>query len=162
MRGLLWIVCGGVLAVNMGCGSGAREDVIDTTLSTLNNVATKVGSINDEITKAVKEADKKKTTPDFKTALEMVAELKESSKKLLESKNRAESIKGTLSEEERKELSSRFKSRLNQALEDMANKQVELNKTLKSVEAQHKDAVKELRAKLREAEGEFEVLSRQR
>lgn len=85
--------------------------------------------------------------------------LKKIAKEMQELKMKADALKDKTTEDQKKELSDTFKIRLNTANERVAKAKKELNDTLVAAEAQRKDALKSVRDKLAEADGEFESIS---
>jgi ribosome recycling factor len=144
-----------------GCGSDPREGLVDATAGDVETAATKVTNIRMKIEDAVKKTEAGKT-PDFKEALLEVDALKRIAKEMQEFKIKADALKDKTTEEERKDLADKIKPRLNNAIERVAKAKKELNETMAAVEAQHKDALKTVREKLAEADGEFEAISRAR
>ena len=149
------IMCG----VMIGCGSDPREGLVDAAVVGVETGATKVMNIKNKIEDAVKKTETGKT-PDFKEALLEVDALKKIAKEMQDLKIKADALKDKTNEEERKDLADRIKPRLNSAIDRVVKAKKELNETMVAVEAQHKDALKTVREKLAEADGEFEAISR--
>ncbi len=99
-------------------------------------------------------------TPDFKEAILEVDALKKIAKELQELKMKADALKDKTTEEERKKLAEEFSGKVNSAIERLSKSKKELNDTMVAVDAQYKDALKGVREKLIEADGEFEAISR--
>jgi hypothetical protein len=162
MKRLLYATGALLLGIMLsGCSSDPREGLVDATVGDIETAATKVQNIKSKIDAAIKNTEAGKT-PDFKEALQEADALKKIGKEMQEYKIRADALRGKASEEERQELTERIKPRLNKAIDRAVKATRELNETLASVDAQYKDALKPLRDKLSEANGEFEVIARQR
>ncbi len=147
------------MALNLvGCSSDPREGLVAAAVTDVDNAATKVTNIKVKIEDAVKKAEPGKA-PDFKEALLEVDALKKIAKEMQELKMKADALKDKTTEDQKKELSDTFKIRLNTANERVAKAKKELNDTLVAAEAQRKDALKSVRDKLAEADGEFESIS---
>ncbi len=157
LLGLGWILASFTV---VGCGSNPRDGLISTTIEHMSDAASKVASIKDRIGEAVKKAEKEKKDPDFKEAIIAAESLKKTAKDLQALKLETEKLKGGTSEEESKELAKRWKDKLNAVEVRLYTELTELRKVMKEVESQNKDALKELRAKINEADGEFVVSSR--
>jgi predicted ribosome quality control (RQC) complex YloA/Tae2 family protein len=139
----------------VGCTSDPREGLVDNTVRNLDSAASKVASIKSRIEEALKKTETGKT-PDFKEAILEVDALKKIAKEMQELKMKSDALKDKTTEEERKELASKFQAPLNSAIERIAKYRKELSDTM----AQHKDVLKEVQTKLAEAEGEFEAIAR--
>jgi PBP1b-binding outer membrane lipoprotein LpoB len=162
MKRVLMLVGALLMAMTiMGCASDPREGLVDATAGDVETAATKVTNIKLKIEEAVKKTETGKT-PDFKEAILEVEALKRIAKEMQDFKIKADALKDKTTEEERKDLADKIKTRLNNAMERVAKAKKELNETMAAVEAQHKDALKTVREKLIEADGEFEAISRQR
>lgn len=155
------VFCSGLLLslVLTGCGSDPRDGLVAATVNDINTAASKIDNIKNKINEAVKNAEGGKT-PDFKEAAKEVDALKGIAKEMQRRKLEAEAIKDKGTDEERKEIAENYRKRVNDAIELVSMKKKELNETLAAVEADHKSALKEVRDKLAEADGEFEAISR--
>ena len=154
----------GTLALSIfvvGCGSDSREGIVGATVQNLDTAGSKYANIKEKVDEAVKKTEVGKT-PDFKEAVAVVDSLKEIGKQMQKLKLEAEAIKHSVSEEEKKEQADRYKARVDTAIERLTKERTTLMETLATVEQQHKGALKVLREKLTEAEGEFETIARAR
>ena len=160
-RALVFVGALSMAATLVGCGSDPREGLVAVALGDVENAATKVTNIKAKIEEAVKKTEVGKT-PDFKEALLEVDALKKVAKEMQKHKMEADTLKDKTTEEERKDLTEKFRSRVNSAIDRAAKAKKELNDTMVAVETQHKEGLKIVREKLAEADGEFEAISRQR
>ncbi|MCI0742345.1 MAG: hypothetical protein L0Y72_25215 [Gemmataceae bacterium] len=158
--GLLLLSC--LTVVSAGCGGDSREGHLSTAIEHMNNAATQISGIRDKIDEAVKKAEKDKGVPDFKEAVKAVEELKIIGKQMQKLDRDIEEVNTGITDEERKVLADRYKDNLQSAVTSLYDSKKLLNETLYNVEKSYKEALKDLRTKLNEAEGEFEVLARQR
>lgn len=142
----------------VGCGSDPREGLVAAAVGDLDSAATKVQNIKNKVDDAVKKSSGK--APEFKEAIAEVDALKKIAKDMQELKLRADALAGKTTEEERKDLTDKYKVQLNQAITRLTKARNELKASIVAAETQDKDAVKPLRDKLEEAEGEFEAISR--
>lgn len=144
----------------VGCGSNPREALSNQAINQIGNAASKVDAIRVAIEDARKktEADK---TPNFEEAIKEVENLKTAGQEMKDLKNRADAMDKTpATDEEKRELAAKIKKRLNVELTRMYDARKSLNETIAAVEKDHKDALKTLRAKLAEVDGEFEAISK--
>jgi len=155
------IVALGICSTLAGCGSDPREGLTSVTVHLINEAATKVTTLKGKIEDAVKKTESGKT-PDFKDALAEVDALKKIAKEMQGKKMEADALKNKTTEEERKDLTEKTSEPLNRAIDRVAKANKELNETIASLEPQYKEALKTVREKLAEANGEFEAISRQR
>ncbi|MCI0381260.1 MAG: hypothetical protein L0215_27055 [Gemmataceae bacterium] len=153
---------GGLMLVMAGCGGNSREGHLSTAIEHMNNAATQISGIKDKINEAVKKAEKEKAVPDFKEAVKAVDELKIIGKQMQKLDRDIEEVNIGVTDEERKDLADRYKDKLQSAVTSLYDSKKQLNETIHNVEKTYKEALKDLRTKLNEAEGEFEVLARQR
>src|ERR1022692_2695668 len=144
----------GMCLALVGCGSDPREGLVNGTVEKLQNAATKVANINKKIEEAVKKTESGKT-PDFKEAILEVESLKNLAKEMQRLKTETEALKEKTPEEEQRALRDKIRGPLNDAIERLSKAKKDLNDTLVAVDKDHKDALKPVREKLTEAEGEF-------
>ncbi len=156
------VLCGSLFLCLLltGCSSDPRDGLVAVTIGDIETAATKIDNINTKIKDAVKNTDPGKT-PDFKEAAKEVDALKGIAKEMQKHKLEADAIKDKATEEDRKEIAVKYRDAVNRAIDLVATKKKELNETLIEVEANHKGALKEVRDKLTEADGEFEAIARQ-
>ncbi|MBI3407142.1 MAG: hypothetical protein HY040_02145 [Planctomycetes bacterium] len=146
-----------------GCGSNRREGVVATTLNKLTDAASKVQTIREKVETALKDADEKKIHIDsFPEAIKEADALGKVGKELQDEKREAEKFKEPATAEEQKQLAEQYRQRLNDAFDRLTSEKKKLNEVLIAAEQNHKEAVAELRTKIRAAEGEFEALIRLR
>lgn len=146
----------------VGCGSNAREGVVATSIAKLEDAASKLSLIKEKVNEAVKTAEKDNVPVDFSEALAKVSELKVVGRELQAEKRAADDIKEPSTAEEQKRLKERFQTKLNDVIVRLNTEKKELNEALTAAEKSYKEAVEDLKVKIREAEGEFEVLTRLR
>jgi len=165
MRRLPWIALGALLTLSLaGCSPDPREGAIGGGLGNVEAASADLSAIKDEINKAVKKSQKdnvKLTAADFKDALTAVEHLKDDGKKLAEIRNNQADALPPISAEEKEDYVKRYQDRLTSAIDDLQKNKKALNEALVEAETVNRQAVVELRKKIREAEGEFEALARQ-
>lgn len=164
MKRLLALGCAlTICMIAAGCGSNRREGVVATTINKLTDAASKVQTIREKVESAIKDADEKKIRIDaFPDAIKEADALRNVGKELQEEKREAEKIKEPATAEEQKQLAEQYRQRLNDAFDRLTTEKKKLNDVLNAAEQNHKEAVTELRSKIRAAEGEFEALIRLR
>lgn len=160
MKRLLGLSILGLAFAIAGCGSDPREGLISTTIENMRNAASQLANIKDRINEMVKKTDK--GTPDMKPVLEAVKSLKDIAKDVQKLLLQTEKIKEPLSEEDQKRLTSKYGEKLNDAITQINKERKGLKEALDSAEAKFKDAAKDLRKRIEETDGEFEVIARTR
>ena len=158
----VWMLVGAlVMSVTMvGCARILREGLVEATVGDVETAATKVMNIKNKIDDAVKKTETGKT-PDFKDALLEVDALKRIAKEMQEFKIKADALKDKTTEEERKDLSDKIKPRSSAPLTASARRKRSSTRPWRRSKLSTK-MPKTVREKLAEADGEFEVISRQR
>jgi hypothetical protein len=152
----------GALAITIGlsgCGSDPREGFVAAAVEQLDNAAGKITNIRKKIEEADNKTDPGKT-PDFKDAEKEVEALKKIAKEMQNLKIQTDAVKDKGTEEERKELTDKYKSKLKLAVDRLAKERTSLQETMNATDAKHKDSLKKLREKLQETDGEFESIAR--
>jgi oligoendopeptidase F len=147
----------------VGCGSDPREALINSTIEYLKQAANDITTIKDRVDEAVKKQENKKlNAKELKEAYSAIDSLKEVPKKLQIAKQRIESVSGSTTAEQRESLRQQFQQKLSSAMARIEEERLALEKSIVAAEAVDADSVKDLRSKLTEAEGSFEMLARQR
>jgi len=165
VRQLLFVA--GVLAfcgLVPGCAGDPREDAIQNIVARMNDAATEISGIKDEVKKAVDKHQKNKEPLDFEGAIEAAKKLQKTGEEMQKLKVTRVDQAGASTDEEKKEFAERHRGRINNAYSDLLKAKKDLNDELQKAEAIDADArkkVEELRTKIREAEGPFETLARQ-
>jgi oligoendopeptidase F len=163
MRSL--VRCGMFIALLgiVGCGSDPREALINSTIEYLKQAANDITTIKERVDEAVKKQENKKlSAKELKEAYSAIDSLKEVPKKLQIAKQRIESVSGSTTAEQRESLRQQFQQKLSSAMARIEEERLALEKSIVAAEAVDADSVKDLRSKLTEAEGSFEMLARQR
>jgi chromosome segregation ATPase len=142
----------------VGCGTDERAGLVATTVTQLEDAATKVANIKRKLDEAVKKT-KVGENPDFKDVNAEVDSLKKIAKQMQELKLKADALKEKTTAEEREEL-KKYRGNVNTAIDRLSTSRKELNETLIAAEEHHKEALKAVRDKLQEAEGEFAAIAR--
>jgi len=157
-----WVVWVLPLAL-VGCASDPRETRVRAVLGNIESAATYVADIKSAVSEAVKKADNKKLN---KAELEKTASgldgLKNVAKEMQKTKQQIEGLAASTPKEQRDALAEQFRGKLTGAIAHLDEERRGLEKTLAEAETIDPDAVKDLRAKLTEAEGSFTVMARQR
>jgi flagellar hook-basal body complex protein FliE len=151
-----------MLVTLVGCESDPREGLISDTKAQLEAAAAKVSKIKGKVDEAVKKATETNKPPDFKETAEEAAGLKQIAAQMKDLKMKADGLKDKTTDEQRRKLTETYKDPINNAIDRLSKARKELNDKMVEVEKDHKDALKDVRAKLVEAEAEFELIARQR
>jgi hypothetical protein len=128
----------------------------------IENATTKVDNIKTKVDEAVKRMETSRKL-DFTEAIEACKQLKENGDEAQKLRQRIERVRAKITEEERVRNLGKFKDSLNMKFGDLLKKKEELRTALADAEklgGNSKQAVKELREKIVEAESPFEALSR--
>jgi hypothetical protein len=163
-----------------GCGSDRREAPINSVITAINLSSENLKNINgylksaeklksqfDEAQKGDDDAAKKQAKDEYdrKVAevVTSVEELKKQATKLLEEMRRAEKNPLATTPEEKQELAKKYRRQVADALEGLSKERADLARTWTQVEKTlDEKTFKDLDLKFRQAEGEFENLSRLR
>jgi hypothetical protein len=147
----------------VGCASDPREAKITAVIGYVNNAATEISAIKDNVASAVKKADNKKLdSAEMKKALPSIENLKNLTKEMQKAKQQIATLAETTPKDERDKLAEQFRGKLSAALARLDEERRALEKTILEAEALDNESVKDLRSKLTEAEGNFVMLARQR
>lgn len=161
-----WVMpaCALFLSSVLGCGSDNHEKWIHETLDTLNKTTDQVRQIKKNITDEVAKAKEKKdlSADQFKPAFAITEELNKNGAILLELKRKIDARKDKITKEQREDFAQRYRDQLQKTVEDLAVEQKALDVALQQAEELNASAVVELKKKLREAQGKFELVSKQR
>jgi uncharacterized protein YdcH (DUF465 family) len=155
-----------LLAGLVGCGSESGDAQVSQAIVVMNNARARLAAVKNEVNKAVDKAagenNRELTGDDFKPAVTAAGGLKEAGSELQRVRERTEALKGSITPEERDELTKRFKSRWEQESIELQKTQDELDQAIKRAEDRGpKTAVDELKKTLRLGLGDFEVIARQ-
>ena len=157
-RWIVWMLPLGLI----GCASDPRETRIRAVINTIDAAATDISTIQDSVAKAIKQAENKKlNAAEIKTALATVDSLKNHAKELQKEKQRIDGMSSS-TKEQKDALAEQFRSKLSGAISGLDEKRRALEQTILEAEALDAESVKELRARLTEAEGTFASVARAR
>jgi hypothetical protein len=174
MRKLCVLLCTIVGFACIGCGTDHNEALISQTISTLRDTTRTIEQVKSIVGDAVTSAKKdNKPLPmdQLENAKTKVADLKGWAKQLQRYKALADSRKETIPPEKRKEYAALHKDALQSALVDIDKAQKELETALNEADAvanatadaddrAGQKKLAELREALKEAQHEFEVLTK--
>lgn len=156
----LWLSCAACMClVLVGCGSDQRETLVSEAVKQMNEASGNMVSIRQSVEKWEKEPKEK--TKYLKAAGEAAERLKKNGQSFQFIKQQAEKLEA-LTQQEKDDLAKSFSKNLRGALDSVAKEMTALNATMARVEKTDKTSISDLREKLRQAQSEFEVLSRQR
>ena len=157
-------LCAVLLTLGLvGCAGDPREAKINSVISYLNQSSSDISQIKEKVSDAIKKAENKKLpTKEMKEALSPVESLKTLTKDMQKVKQHIESLAGSTTKEQKDALAEQFRSKLSAAMATLEEERRALEKTIQEAESIDPDGVKELRAKLTEAEGNFVMLAKQR
>ncbi|MFO0964871.1 MAG: hypothetical protein U0793_04680 [Gemmataceae bacterium] len=164
------------LVLFSGCSSDRREQPIVSVINALNLCSENIKNINaylksaEDLKKKADEADeagKPEAKKNFDRKIEEVQssikDLKQQAEKLLVEMRRAEKNPIATTPEEKQDLAKKYKSKVADGLEAISKERAELARTWERVEKTFDEKTfKDLNQKFRQAEGEFENLSRLR
>ena len=159
------VLCGSVLLCGtfVGCGSDTHEDLIKNTIKQIEIAAVDIGNIKSRVNDAIKDTEAGQKF-DLTKAIEATKKLKETGEVTQKLKAKIEQVRAQVTDAERKANVESQKAKLNAAFSDLLKAKEELKAALVRAEnlpvGNAKQAVKEFREKLLEAEGPFEQLSR--
>jgi len=166
-----WIaVAASCLFAMVGCGADSHEALIQQTATLLEQAANQVGNIKDEVKKALDLAggDKKllATSDEIAKSLEKAGKeaeaLKDTGQKLAKVKQEADDFRGSISKKQQADNAEKHNDKLVSAIERLDEEKKALQKLFKALEGLNAEAARPLRDKIREADGQFESLIRQR
>jgi septal ring factor EnvC (AmiA/AmiB activator) len=174
MRFLGLVSLGLAATLLSGCGETGREGPIVNVVNRLNTSVEQVKTIDERLKEAkvlkkqydeAPEAEKKSTKENLDKKLSEVVnsidDLKVQAQKLLEEMRRAERAPPATTEEEKKELALKYRSRVAEAMKQLSTARLELAGTFKDVRnVLEPTTFNELDQRFKEAEGEFENLAR--
>jgi type II secretory pathway component PulF len=145
----------------VGCGSDSRAGYIKDTIGLIDGATDKIKVITTKVTDAVKKAEGKKI--DLTEAMEATDGLKKVGAEAQELKRRIDKVRLQVTDEDRKKYANEEKDNLSQAFVSLLKARSELKLELAKAEEanpNNKLVVKELRAKIEDAESPFEAIAR--
>jgi predicted nucleic acid-binding Zn-ribbon protein len=168
MRSVL-VFLAAVLSITMaGCSSDPNETEIANTIQTLRGTTNSIEAITKTLTEAVAQAKK-----DGKSlALDKIAQateetdaLKKQAKDLQRWKAATEARKDQITKDQKEDYAQRYKTTFQAAVQELYAAQTKLNTVLSEADVESKDGdskggMEKLREKLKECQGEFEVLTK--
>ena len=152
-----------VLALS-GCSSDQREAQISKTIGELNKAASSITNIKENVDKWDKESKDAEKTKYLKQAIEGTNTLKKIAQELQAIKQTTETLEPA-TKEQKEEYAEKYRAQLGSAINRVNQEQTALNEAMIRAETAHRDmanALGELKQKLQLAQGEFEVLTKQR
>jgi outer membrane murein-binding lipoprotein Lpp len=161
-RSLLFLA--GVLLTGLlsGCGDETRSDLISATVSTMNEAAGQLDTLTKNVNEAVDKAQKESSNQlDFGSALKTVDLLGKTGKKMQDIKGKLESIRSSITTEEKEENAKNDSGKINETYRRLVKSQTELDTALKRAATVSDKDTRELRDKLGKAIGVYEAMNRQ-
>lgn len=156
----LWLGCAAGMCLGLiGCGSDRRETLVSVAVKQMNDAAGNMASVRSSVEKWEKEPKEKAKY--LKLAGDAADRLKKNGQAFQEIKQQADNLEA-LTQQEKEEQAKNFKKNLRGALDAVTKEMNALNQTMARAEKMDKAGISDLREKLRQAQSEFEVLSRQR
>ena len=145
-----------------GCSSDTHEGLVSDTIQMIENATNKIDNIKIKVDEAVKRMETTRKL-DFSDADEACKQLKEAGDDAQKLRQRIERVRAKISDDERARNLEKFRGPLNSQYGNLLKKKEELRTALSDAEklgGNAKQAVKELRDKIIQAESPFEALSR--
>lgn len=162
VRGCTLLVLLGVA----GCGGGERDGLINETIALLNRATTVIGNIKNGVVAGMKTAESEKRkikAEDFESIMkDLIPEFKDVGTKMQMVKRQIDAHKEGVTEEQRKALAEKFATPTRTATAALQEEQKQLHAVLQRAQSIDADAVKDLKQKLTEAQGEFETIAKLR
>jgi hypothetical protein len=145
-----------------GCGEESRNDIITGTNATMSEAAANIESVAKGVKEAVDKAQKENSNQlDFTNIQKPIEQLGKSGEKMQKIKATLESMRGSITQEEKVQNAENEKSNINNNYKRLVQKSDELETALKKAAEVNERETRELRDKIRKALGPFESLSRQ-
>lgn len=152
----------GALLLLSGCSGDTRDDLITSTVTAMDEAATQLNTLAKDITKSVDKAKKDGTPqPDFTDPLKYTEKLSKTGQKMQIIKGQLESIRNTITPQEREQNAEERKAAINQSFKKLQEGRAALEEALKQAADFNKGETRKLEDKIREAIGPFESLARQ-
>jgi hypothetical protein len=164
MRMKKWIAWASAVVVMVcltGCGSDLREVLVGKAIDDLGKAASTIQGIRENVEKweaETKDAEKKKFLDNAISATDTLKQVGQGFQGIKQATERLEPS----SREQREELRRSFRDRLDKAIERLRKEQRSLNDAITRADGIKKGALAELKEKLQQAQGEFEVLTKPR
>ncbi|MBM4067909.1 MAG: hypothetical protein FJ271_03055 [Planctomycetes bacterium] len=156
----MWLGCAAGMCLGLiGCSSDTRETLVSVAVKQMNDAASNMASIRQSVEKWEKEPKEKAKY--LKLAGDAAERLKKNGQAFQEIKQQADKL-DVLTQQEKEEQAKTFEKSLRGALTTVTKEMAALNQTMARAEKVDKTGISDLREKLRQAQSEFEVLSRQR
>jgi type VI protein secretion system component VasK len=145
-----------------GCGDNGREDAINGVITMMETAGSDVKTIRTKVEDAVKKADNDPNKLDLSDAAKAAENLeKETGKFAQRYRREVEIARANITDQEKEELASRFRDRINGAFKTLVTERDKLKEALQAADKLNPDKTQELREKIRKAEAPFESLARQ-
>jgi outer membrane murein-binding lipoprotein Lpp len=145
-----------------GCSGETREDLISNTVNAMDEAAKQLDTLAKDVHKALDKAKKDGTNQlDFTDAIKSTEKLAKTGQKMVAIKGQLESIRSTITPEEKEKNAEEKKAAINRSYKSLQDGKAELEKALKEASEVNRAETRKLEDKLREAIGPFESLSRQ-
>jgi hypothetical protein len=169
MRKLYALLGALLMCAVVGCGEDTNEKIIADTVSILDGTRSDIEQITKTIGDAVSQAKKDGKPLDLtkiEKATQETAAFKKKAEALQRYKAETDVIKDVVTPQQREEFAKKYKSQFQEKLQRLDEAQKSLEAALRDAEtvaasnAESKDAVGKLRDALKEAQNEFEVLTK--
>ena|SRR5437660_967800 len=167
MRKCYVLLCTLFASVLAGCGADPNDELVARTISILTGTTQVVEQVTKTLNDAVSEAktqNKALSKDKVNKATEESAQLKRLALELQDTKARIEIRKEGVTKEQKDALAKKHKAAFQQALVELDAAQKKLDGALRAADAvadaDGKTSLEQLRAKLKEGQDEFEVLTK--
>lgn len=156
----IWILGPALVVCGMsGCAGETREGLVTEVILRMNTASSDVSLITAKVNEATDDAKKGKPL-DLAEAAKAAEKLKETGTDIVKIKQRIDMVRGSITDEEKKDYAENQKGKLNDAFRNLLEQKEKLRTALTAAEAFDKAKVDELRKKIVEAEGPFEQQAR--
>jgi hypothetical protein len=144
-----------------GCSTDPREGYISSAVGYINDAAGQIATIKDKVSEAITKADDKKlNAAALREANSAIDSLRELGKRMQVVKQRTDAAGASITEDEKERLRKSYQNNIQNALKELEDQRVELQKKLREAEEIDPEGIRELRSQLTQAEGVFAVLAR--
>jgi uncharacterized lipoprotein YehR (DUF1307 family) len=158
---MLWILAAALALALTGCGGDERERLINRAIDQLTNAQTHMAAIKDSVLKWEKEKKQQEKLRLLQSAKDAAKAFRKTAKEFQKIKQEADKLDAS-TPEDRKTYVEKFRERFAQAIENVDKERLALNAAIARAEKTAKGQLAELKSSLRDAQGDFESLAKQR
>jgi oligoendopeptidase F len=155
-----WLLALGALCfpvVLTGCGTDEREAIVAKAVDRLNQAASSLRSVKDNVSKWATEVGDAEKAKLLNNAIRASEDIRKVGQDFQEYKSRIDKL-GPLSKDDRDKNLEKFGGKLRSSIENLHKEMTDLDQAFAAAEKTNATALEPLRKKLREAQAEFEVL----